>query len=223
VNRMPELDFQIESCAPVLFAASPALSFRLHITNASVERIHTAVLRCQIQIEVTRRKYTPEEQIKLRDLFGEPERWSQTLRTLLWTHVGFVAPAFQHEAVIDLQAPCTFDFNVGATKYFYGVEDGNVPLLFQFSGSVFYESAEGALLVTPISWDKEATFKLPIKVWREMMDIYYPNSAWLCLRKDIFDRIYQYKVLNGIPTWEQALESLLSSLGNAAREGAMRP
>jgi hypothetical protein len=50
-----------------------------------------------------------------------------------------------------------------------------------------------------------------------MMDIYYPNSAWLCLRRDVFERIYQYKVERGIPTWEQALESMLPVLEETAK------
>ena len=45
--------------------------------------------------------------------------------------------------------------------------------------------------------------------WREMMDSYYPNSVWLKLRRDVFERLYQYKMQHGIPTWEQALESML--------------
>ena len=66
--------------------------------------------------------------------------------------------------------PCTFDFNVGATKYFHGLGDGEVPLCVMFSGTVFYARAGEALQVAPISWDKEARFALPVKVWREMMD-----------------------------------------------------
>jgi Family of unknown function (DUF6084) len=81
-------------------------------------------------------------------------------------------------------------------------EDGEIPLVFQFSGSVFYESGEAGLNVVPIAWDKETKFRLPIKTWPETIDTYYPNSAWLCLRRDVFDRIYQYKVRNGILTWE---------------------
>jgi hypothetical protein len=50
---------------------------------------------------------------------------------------------------------------------------------------------------------------MPVKVWRDMMDSYYPNTAWLCLRRDIFERVYGYKVRHGIPTWEQALEAML--------------
>ena len=47
---------------------------------------------------------------------------------------------------------------------------------------------------------KEAKFRLPQKVWRELIDSYYPNTAWLCLRRDVFDRLNQYKMRRGIPT-----------------------
>lgn len=169
-------------------------------------------MRCQIQLEVTKRKYTDEEQNHLRDLFGETERWGQTLKTMLWTHASVVAPAFKDTCVVDVPVPCTFDFNVAATKYFHGLGDGEVPLSFLFSGTVFYEDAQGALQVAPIPWDKEARFRLPVKSWHDMMDIYYPNSAWLCLRRDVFERLYEYKVAHGIPTWEQALERVLPAL-----------
>jgi hypothetical protein len=179
--------------------------------------VHSVALRCQIQLEVTRRQYSVEDQTKLRDLFGESERWGQTLKTMLWTHASVVAPAFQDSAMVDLPVPCTFDFNVAATKYFHGLSDGDVPLSFLFSGTVFYADSTGALQVAPIPWDKEARFRLPIKSWQEMMDIYYPNSAWLCLRRDVFERLYQYKVANGIPTWEQALESIMPALETVKR------
>jgi hypothetical protein len=160
-------------------------------------------------IEPARRRYVTEEQKRLHDLFGEPERWSQTLRSMLWTHASTVVSAFSESASVDLQVPCSFDFNVAATKYFAGLEDGEVPLSFLFSGTVFYAGESGALQVAQIPWDKEARFRLPVKVWKAMMDIYYPNSAWLCLRRDVFDRLYQYKVDRGLPTWEQTLDALL--------------
>ena len=84
-----------------------------------------------------------------------------------------------------------------------------MPVCLQFSGTVFYAGPEGNLQVAPISWDKEARFKLPIRIWREMMETYYPNSAWLSLRKDVFDQLYQYKVTHGIPTWEEVLERII--------------
>ena len=207
---MPNLSFQIEGAEVVPHAASPMLAFKLHLTNSDPgEIIHTVALRCQIQLEVTRRKYTPDDQARLRDLFDEPSRWGQTLKNLLWTHASIVVPSFKGSTLADVPVPCTFDFNVAATKYFHGLTDGDVPICLQFSGTVFYAAPEGGLQVAPISWDKEARFRLPVKIWRDMMESYYPNSAWLCLHKDAFERLYQYKVRHGIPSWEEVLESII--------------
>lgn len=208
---MPDLSFKVEDATVIPFAAAPTLALKLRITNADFNQpIHTVALRCQIRLEVSRRRYTSEEQAKMRDLFGEPERWSQTLRSMLWTHVSVVVPSFQGSTLTDLPIHCTFDFNVAATKYFEGLADGEIPLHLMFSGTVFYADSEDVLQVAPIPWEQEARFRLPVKVWRDMMDAYYPNSVWLNLRRDVFDRLYQYKTHHGIPTWEQVLESVLS-------------
>ena len=207
---MPDLDFRVESAAPVVFAATPLLGFRIGVTNAKAgETIFSVALRCQIQIEVARRRYSEQDQERLLDLFGEPDRWGQTLRSMLWTNAAATVPAFTGSTTVEVQVPCTFDFNVAATKYFYGVEQGEIPLCFLFSGTVFYDDGDGIPQVAPISWSKETRFRLPVEVWRNMMDTYHPNTAWLCLRRDIFERLYQYKVRQGIPTWEAALEKIL--------------
>ncbi|MGA3210589.1 MAG: DUF6084 family protein [Terriglobales bacterium] len=207
---MPDLSFQVEGVEMVPHSSAPQLAFQLRLANSDpAVVIHTVVLRCQIQLEVAGRRYSPEEQARLRDLFDDPSRWGQTLKTLLWTHASTVVPSFQGSTVVQVPVPCTFDFNVATTKYFDGLTDGEVPICLQFSGTVFYASEENGLQVAPIPWDKEARFKLPVKVWRDMMDSYYPNSAWLCLRKDVFDRLHQYKVRHGIPTWEAVLDSIL--------------
>jgi Family of unknown function (DUF6084) len=214
---MPDLNLQIEGVETISHAAVPLLAFKLRVRNASAdEMIHTVVLRTQIQIEVTRRQYGPQEQERLQDLFGEPSRWAQTLRNMLWTHVDLVVPGFTGDTLVDLVVPCTFDFNVAATKYFHGLQSGDVPLIFLFSGTVFYQDG-GSLQVAPISWEKEAKFRLPLQTWRELIEAYYPNSAWLYLRKDVFERLYQYKVRCGIPTWEQTVERVLDAVEEPAR------
>ena len=107
--------------------------------------------------------------------------------------------------------PCSYDFSLAATKYFDALEEGEMPLCFLFSGTIFHEAADGALQVAQISWEKEAYFRLPAATWRGLMDAYYPNTAWLCLRKDVFDRLDHYRSRQGLPTWEQAMERLLSA------------
>jgi hypothetical protein len=206
------LSFQVEGAEAVAHAAAPLLAFKLRVTNADAdEPIQTVALRCQIQFETTRRLYNEREQERLLDLYGEPERWGQTLRTMLWTHASLVMTPFKGSTLVELPVPCTFDFNVAAAKYFAGLEEGEVPLCLLFSGTVFYEADDGALQVAQISWEKEAKYRLPIRVWREMMDFYYPNSVWLSLRRDVFDRLSRYKMRRGIPTWEQAFDSLLQA------------
>jgi hypothetical protein len=121
-----------------------------------------------------------------------------------------MVPQFKESTVVDLPVPCTFDFNVAATKYFAALAEGDVPLNLMFSGTIFYEAVAEGLQVEQISWDRETKFRLPVRVWKEMMDVYYPNSAWLCLQRDVFEKLAQYKKDRGIPTWEQALERLLN-------------
>jgi len=201
----PDPDFTIETAETLRFAASPHIVFKLRIANSAPRTIHTVILRCQIQLDVSRRRYTAEEQKRLTDLFGEPNRWGETLRPLLWTNTSVVVPSFDNSTVVDLPIPCTFDFNVAATKYFAGIETGEIPVSFFFNGTIFYEGEDSALQVAQISWEKEASHRMPIRIWREMMDAYYPNTAWLCLQRDAFERLYAYKVKRGIPTFEEAL------------------
>jgi hypothetical protein len=209
---MPDLAITVEKADAVPFAATPTIAFKLRVANPdAAETIHTVVLRCQIQIEVARRRYTALDQERLRDLFGEPERWGQTLRNLLWTNTSVVIPPFSGATTVDLQVPCTFDFSVATTKYFNGLGEGDIPVCLMFSGTVFYAGPEGVLCVAPISWEKETRFRVSLKVWKDMMDSYYPNSAWLCLRRDIFEELHKFKVERGIPTWEQAFEMLLAA------------
>jgi hypothetical protein len=207
---MPALTFRIESAEAIPFAAAPTIAFRLQVTNLDgSQAIQSIALRSQILIEASRRHYNSGERVGLQDLFGEPDRWSQTLRSLLWTHAAVTVPAFSDTIICDLPVACTFDFNVGASKYFHAIQEEDVPLCFQFSGTVFYAAANGTLQIDQIGWDREARFRLPSKVWSDMMDHYYPNSAWLRLRRDAFERLYAYKRRNGMATWEEAIESLL--------------
>jgi hypothetical protein len=207
---MPGLSFAVEGAEAVPFAAVPTIAFPLRITNAPGDQaVQSIALRCQILIEAGRRRYHADERPRLRDLFGEPDRWSQTLRPLLWTHANLNVPAFQGSLLTQLPVPCTFDFNVAAAKYFHGVREGEVPLTFQYSGTVFYAAPSGALQAEQIGWDQESRFGLPAAVWKEMMDFYYPNSAWLRLHRDVFDRLSRYKMERGMATFEEAIAELL--------------
>jgi hypothetical protein len=212
---MPELNFRVDGARPERYAATPLLQFRLRVTEAVTPGleptpIHTVVLRCQVRIEPSRRQYDAQEQERLLDLFDTPDRWNRTLKPLLWTHVNCTIPPFTGSCDVDLGVACSYDFSVAATKYFAAIMDGEIPLIFLFSGTIFYHSHLDTLQVCQISWEKEASFRLPSATWRELMNHYHPNNVWLGLRKDVFDTLEQYRRRQGLPTTEQALQRLLS-------------
>jgi len=205
---MPDLTFTVERAEAQADAAAPSLALHTRIVNRSSEPIDAVLLRCQVQIEAARRQYSGGEKERLRDLFGEPERWGQTLTPLAWANLNVNIPAFCGTADCRLQLPCTFDFNIAATKYFYGIEAGEVPVTALFSGTVFYRTADG-LQAQPIPWDRESRFSLPVRVWREMMDAWYPDTAWLRLSRTAFDALYRFRVEQGIPTFDELVFRLL--------------
>jgi len=208
---MPDLLFEIVSASPIRDTVMPALAFDLRVTNRfSEQSIHTIILRCQIQIEVARRRYSSTEQLQLRELFDDSNRWGDTLRPLTWVNTTANVPEFSGSTVYRIIVPCTLDFNVATAKYFHGITEGEIPLTFLFSGSVFYASREKNLQVAPISWNKESRFRLPIQVWKDLMDLHFRNTVCLNLRRDVFDDLYRFKIRKGLATFEDAIQHMLT-------------
>jgi len=212
---MLDLDFEVEAAEPERHAATPLIAFKLRIAErpaagAVPSRIRNIALTSQICIQPARRRYVAEEQVALEDLFGTPERWRDTLHPLQWTCVNLFVPGFTGTCVVSLIVPCSWDFSLAATRYFHGVTAGDAPLCFLFSGTVFYETADG-LQAAPIPWAKEAYFRLRADVWHGIMDAHYPNTGWVSLRRDVFERLLRFRSSQGLATWEQAVEALLTA------------
>jgi len=205
---MPDLNFRIESAEVLEYAAVPSLLFKLRIENAGDEPIRSITLSTQIRITAQQRSYNAAEQEGLAELFGPPSQWGDTLKSLLWTHAVTQVTPFDKSTFVDVIVPCTYDFEIVSAKYFHHLQEGEVPLEFLFSGTMFYAGANG-LQVERISWDKEAQFRLPVHLWREMMEHYFPGTAWLRLERGAFDRLYRYKMQRGFTSWEDALNELL--------------
>ena len=189
------------------FAAAPTVEFSL--TVESDKPVRSLSLNAQIRIVPTRRGYDDGDEARLVELFGTPERWGETLRGFLWTNTTRVVPPFEGMARVTLPVSCTYDLEVAAAKYFHALGDGDVPLEFLFSGTVFYLDDEGRLRTAQVPWECEAQFRLPIRVWRLAMENHFPGSAWVRLRKDVFDRLVAHKAGRALPTWEATVEDLL--------------
>jgi hypothetical protein len=208
-GTLPQLRFAIEAAEAVPYAAVPTLGFTLHV--GADRPVHSLLLETQIRISATRRAYDAAQRERLRELFGEPDRFASSLRSLLWTHATKVVPGFSGDVAVELPVTCTYDLEVTATRYLDAVRDGGVPLEFLFSGTVFYPDEHRGLQAARISWEHEAAFRLPVAVWRETMDHYFPHSAWLRLGRESYDRLSAFRAARTLPTWDAAVDALLEA------------
>jgi Family of unknown function (DUF6084) len=196
--------FSIEDGGVLPHSAVPTLRFGLRVE--SDEDVRALSLSIQVRIAATQRTYSDAEEEALREVFGSPEQWGRSLQSLHWANLTVQVPAFSGSTLVDLLVTCTYDLEVTAAKYLSGLDDGEVPLEFLFGGMLFYGEP---LQVRPISWNAEARYRLPVSVWREMMDRFFPNSAWLRLDRETFDRFHAYRARHAHLSWDEALESLL--------------
>src|SRR3954453_2997085 len=107
---LPELTFSIVDGAAEQHAAVPTLRFTLEIESRGGVPIQSVMLTAQIRIDVTRRTHDVDTRTRLTELFGEPERWRETARSLFWTHASVVVPPFEGRTRVALLVPCTYDF-----------------------------------------------------------------------------------------------------------------
>jgi hypothetical protein len=208
-GSLPELAFAVLDAAPVPYAATPTLAFSLRVDCPGGPPIRSVLLDTQLQIAARRRHYEDGEHERLTELFGPVREWGTTLHTLLWTRTTLAVPPFTGSTVVDLRVPCTYDMEVAASRYLDSLADGEVPLEFLFSGTVFYAGPGGRLQAARISWEGDAEYRMPVRAWRETMEHYFPGSAWLRLPRESFDRLRAYKARHALPSWEATVDALL--------------
>jgi hypothetical protein len=210
-DSIGELSFAVDGAAMQEFAAVPMLRFGVGITADGGREIRSIALNVQLRIAPGKRGYDDATRARLIEVFGRREQWSTTMRTLLWAQTTLMVPGFTGSTHTDLLVPCTYDFDVVATKLLNGIRDGTIPLEFLFSGTVFYLGDSGQLRTSRIGWDRDANYDLPVTVWRDTMAHYFPRSAWLRLSRDAYDKLYEYKSSHSLVTWDDAVSSLIGA------------
>lgn len=208
-GAIPELALRVTDAVAERYSAAPTLNFAVDIERVGGGQVRSILLDTQIQIAARRRSYGEIEQAWLLELFGTPDRWGTTLRTLLWTRTTLVVPPFTDSVQVTLPVACSYDLEVSPASYLSGLQDGEVPLEFLFSGSVFYAGPGGMLQTVRISWDREAEYRLPVAVWRAAMDRHFPGAAWLRLGRGTFEHLRAYKAEHGLRTLEDAVDRLI--------------
>jgi hypothetical protein len=214
---MTDLRFEVLDVIAEPYAAVPQLTVKLGISEWTETRVHAMALRCQVRIEPQRRPYDESEQAGLRGLFGERDRWKDTLRPFLWMHSNTTVQGFTGSTEVDLPLPCTYDFDVIGSRYLHALGQGDVPLVLMFSGTVFTRGTTG-FGVEQVPWDREAHHGMPVEVWRQMMQFYYPSTGWVRLDHDVLAELADHRARHGLTSWEETVRHLLARRGEMDRE-----
>jgi hypothetical protein len=204
-----EPTFTVLDVEAVPHAATPALRFHLHVDDPLGREVHTIALTTQIQIDPARRVYDDGTRARLVELFGPPERWAATTETLRWASVSALVPGFTGATSFALEVPCTYDLEVAASKYFYSLPDGEVPLSFLFNGMVLYSGDGDRLQIAQVPWSCTARWRMPVAAWKDAMAAYYPGGGWVRLRTETLDALAARKADSGLHSFDDVVAELL--------------
>jgi hypothetical protein len=208
-RTLVEPTFSVLGVEPVPNAATPTLRFHLHVEDPLGRAIHTIVLSTQIQIDPARRAYDPESRERLVELFGPPERWASTTQVFGWAHVDTLVKGFTGATSFALDVPCTYDLEVAASKYFYSLTDGEVPLSFLFNGMVLYSGEQDRLQVAQVPWSCTARWRMPVDAWKRAMAAFYPGGGWVRLQTETLDALAARKAQRGDHSFDDTIRGLL--------------
>jgi Family of unknown function (DUF6084) len=212
---MANFVFDCVSARSEPYAVTPTLAFTVRIAETTGVAVHAIALRCQLRIEPQRRRYSAEEGGRLADLFGEPTRWGDTLKPMQFATVSVMVPGFTGSTEVDLLVPCTYDLEVASARYFSALDDGTVALLMLYSGTAFLKNGTG-IAIEQVPWSAESTYRLPVDVWRGMVQRDFPNAGWIRCSRETIDALGRFKTRRALPTWDATIEALLAEV--VARE-----
>jgi len=206
---IPEPEFAVTSAAHLAFAAAPTMVFTVHATEPRGRDVQSMALTAQVMIDPARRGYDPETRDRLAELFGPPASGTPSTQGLAWARVTAQVAAFSGSTTFSLELPCTYDLEVAATKYFYALPDGFVPLSFHWGGTVFYRGTDGRLQVVPVPWRASAQFRMPLRARRAMIAEHYPRGGWIRVSEETLGRLNARRAGRGLPSFDACLEELL--------------
>jgi hypothetical protein len=205
----PDLEFAALGARPVKYAAAPMLTLDLRVSETSGREVHMVALTIQLMIEPARRRYDDATRARLVELFGAPERWAVTTRSLVWSQLDVLVGAFTGSTTVSVPIACHYDLELAAAKYLHSLPDGVAPLALHFNGMIYYPGPDGRLQMALIPWSKSIDFHMPVSVWQETIDHYYPGTAWVALRSDTLEALQQEKLARGLATLDACVADLL--------------
>ena len=208
---VPEPEFEVLGARPMRHAAAPTLILDLQISEPSGRQVYMIGLSIQLMLEPARRGYDGETRQRLAGLFGAPERWAVTTHSLVWAQLDVVVPEFTGSSTVAVPIACSYDLELAAAKYLDALPDGEVPMALHFNGIVYYPNEQGGLQMVLVPWSCSVDYRMPVAVWRETIEHYYPNTGWVAMRSETVRALERARVARGAPTYDACVKQLLEA------------
>ena len=211
----PDPEFAILGARTVRYAAAPMLALDLQVSEPSGRQVYMIALTIQLMIEPARRRYDDATRERLVELFGAPERWAVTTRSLVWSKLDVLVPAFTGSTTVSVPIACHYDLELAAAKSLPSLPDGEAPLALHFNGMIYYPAEDGGLQMVLVPWTKSIEFRMPVSVWQETIEHYYPNTGWVALRSETLEALQREKLTRGLATIDACVEQMLGEARRA--------
>uniref|UniRef100_UPI0007C73EBA DUF6084 family protein n=1 Tax=Peterkaempfera griseoplana TaxID=66896 RepID=UPI0007C73EBA len=200
----PDLTFTVADARPAPFTAVPTLEFRITVAGGGGP-VRSVLLSTAVRIAPGRRRHDQATRERLAEVFGTARQWAAGIRPLALAQITTVVPPFDDSTTVTLPVPCGSDIELAVTKYLRAVPDGDVPLDFLFSGTVFHDGPDGRLRTARISWAGDAAYRLPAVLWQQTVH----DSGWVRLSRDTYDRLDAHRARHALTSWDETVHALL--------------
>lgn len=208
----PEPQFAVLGARPVRHAAAPMLAIDLQVSEPSGRQVYMVALSIQLMIEPARRRYDATAHERLVELFGSPERWAVTTRSLVWAKLDVLVPAFTGSTTVSVPVSCHYDLELAAAKYLHALEDGEAPMAMHFNGTIYYRDEHGSLQMVLVPWNTSIDFRMPVSVWQETIEHYYPGRTWVTVSSATFESLQRQKLQRGLATLDATVKALIDEV-----------
>jgi hypothetical protein len=201
-------EFEVLAATARRHAAAPAIEFDVHVSEPSGRQVYAIALTAQVMLEPGRRRYDAATHERLEELFGRGDGWA-TPNNVLWHQADALVPSFTGATTFRVAVPVSMDMEVSSAKYLNGLEDGEVPLGFNFNGTIHYREDDGRVQLSLVPWSCSAPFRMPVAVWRDAVEHYFPHARWITLHAETLAALEAAKRARGLPTLDATVARLL--------------
>ena len=126
--------------------------------------------------------------------------------------ISTMVPGFTGSTEIDLPVPFSYDLQIASTRYFSSLDEGEIPLLLLFSGTIFGQATGGSRCSRCRGARRPRTGCRSACGGRRWTCT-SRTRAWITMSRQTLDELIRFKTRHALPTWDATVAALLAQAG----------